>query len=253
METSFYKDVETNHLATYCILRANYKDTRVIFKQHELIVKRGSFITSLYHISKDTGLSIQNIRTSLKVLTNAGFLTHESTSIFTQINLINYEQYQPNEEKTPRQLTQSDMMNTPEFNTETNTENNTLYIDGNYENINTAPNTETNKPLTQSNEKTNNRQEVIYKKYKKYIVKTKDFTKPTIEDIKAYCKQIKYNLDAEHFFHHYEANGWKQKGGLPIKNWKSAIVTWKKNERKFVGKNSMNSTGGRQTDNLPEI
>ena len=39
--------------------------------------------------------------------------------------------------------------------------------------------------------------------------KRKNFVKPTIEEIAAYCKEKKYNVNAQQFFNYYESNGWK--------------------------------------------
>jgi hypothetical protein len=61
------------------------------------------------------------------------------------------------------------------------------------------------------------------------------FAKPTIEEIAAYCKERKNAVDAEHFYHHYEARDWKLTNGKRVTNWKSCVVTWEKNEKKFGG------------------
>ena len=57
--------------------------------------------------------------------------------------------------------------------------------------------------------------------------KTTKFTKPTIAEIKEYTAEIKFELDVNDFFNHYEANGWKQ-GKSPIKDWKACVRTWRK-------------------------
>lgn len=54
------------------------------------------------------------------------------------------------------------------------------------------------------------------------------FSKPTIEEIKNYCLERKNNVDAERFFNHYEANGWKV-GRNSMKDWKACVITWEKN------------------------
>lgn len=56
--------------------------------------------------------------------------------------------------------------------------------------------------------------------------------KPTIDEVKAYCLELGYSMDAEKFWHHFEARGWRTREG-PIKSWKSAVVNWQKNERTF--------------------
>lgn len=53
---------------------------------------------------------------------------------------------------------------------------------------------------------------------------------PKIEQVREYIELKKYNIDAEQFWHYYEARGWRTKQG-PLRSWKSAIVTWVKNEK----------------------
>lgn len=58
--------------------------------------------------------------------------------------------------------------------------------------------------------------------------KQKKFVKPTVEEIKAYCAERNNQLDAEYFYDHYEANGWKI-GKAPMKDWKATIRNWERN------------------------
>lgn len=51
------------------------------------------------------------------------------------------------------------------------------------------------------------------------------FVKPTIEEIKAYCKERKNSINPEQFLAYYEANGWKV-GRNPMKDWRAAIRSW---------------------------
>ena len=60
--------------------------------------------------------------------------------------------------------------------------------------------------------------------------KAKRFTKPTLQEIADCIKEKGYNVDAGAFYDYYEANGWKQAGGNPIKNWKAALSTWNRRE-----------------------
>lgn len=58
--------------------------------------------------------------------------------------------------------------------------------------------------------------------------KQKKFVKPTVEEIKTYCAERNNQLDAEYFYDHYEANGWKI-GKAPMKDWKATIRNWERN------------------------
>lgn len=54
------------------------------------------------------------------------------------------------------------------------------------------------------------------------------FVKPTPEEINAYCQERGNSVDAQQFFDHYEANGWKV-GKASMKDWRAAVRTWEKN------------------------
>ncbi len=58
--------------------------------------------------------------------------------------------------------------------------------------------------------------------------KTKNFQKPTLEEIQSYCSERKNNIDAQAFYDYYEANGWKV-GKNSMKDFKAAIRTWERN------------------------
>lgn len=61
------------------------------------------------------------------------------------------------------------------------------------------------------------------------------FKKPTLQEVAEYCQERGNNIDPEEFIAHYESNGWKV-GKTPMKNWKSAIVTWEKKREKDAPK-----------------
>ena len=59
---------------------------------------------------------------------------------------------------------------------------------------------------------------------------SKKSKKPTLEEIKEYCLERDNNINAEQFLDYYEANGWVQGKGKPIKDWKACIRTWERNK-----------------------
>jgi hypothetical protein len=52
---------------------------------------------------------------------------------------------------------------------------------------------------------------------------------PSLEEVKAYCRERNNNVNPSAFLAHYEANGWVQGKGKPIKDWKAAVRVWENN------------------------
>ena len=55
----------------------------------------------------------------------------------------------------------------------------------------------------------------------------KRFTKPTLEEVQAYCQERNKGVDAQKWYDHYSANGWKV-GRSKMVDWKAAIRTWER-------------------------
>ena len=67
---------------------------------------------------------------------------------------------------------------------------------------------------------------------KKEIYKEKVFKKPTLEEVESYCKERNNGIDAEYFIDYYTKIGWVYgKNRIPIKDWKSCIRTWERNNK----------------------
>lgn len=56
------------------------------------------------------------------------------------------------------------------------------------------------------------------------------FKTPSVDDVAAYCKERKNQVDAQRFFDYYTANGWRV-GKNPMKDWRAAVRTWERNEK----------------------
>lgn len=67
----------------------------------------------------------------------------------------------------------------------------------------------------------------INKNFKKDNINViqKTFKKPTIDEVKSYCHESGYKIDAERFVDFYECKGWKV-GKNPMKDWKAAVRNW---------------------------
>lgn len=92
LEWEWFTDVNVNQLFTYCLLKANYKDSN----WRGIDVKKGEFITSLESLSLETGLSVQQIKTALKKLIATNNLTSTATNKNRLITVVNYSKFQSN-------------------------------------------------------------------------------------------------------------------------------------------------------------
>jgi len=61
----------------------------------------------------------------------------------------------------------------------------------------------------------------------------KKFVKPTPKEVNDYAKEINFNLDGDYFCDWNEARGWLVSKN-PMKDWKAAVRTWKRNSSKFT-------------------
>lgn len=57
---------------------------------------------------------------------------------------------------------------------------------------------------------------------------------PTLDQVQKEVERRGLSIDVELFHAHYEANGWVQANGQPIKKWQAALTTWTRNEPRFA-------------------
>ena len=97
LDHALFKKPLVWHFWNYCLLRANFKDREMDFRGRPFLIKRGSFMMSLGNASRDTGLTVQNIRSSIRTLVRFGMIkksTQEVTKQATIISIIKYDTYQ---------------------------------------------------------------------------------------------------------------------------------------------------------------
>ena len=66
----------------------------------------------------------------------------------------------------------------------------------------------------------------------KLYTDNKKFVKPTAKEVNDYAKEIEFKLDGDYFCDWNEARGWLVSKN-PMKDWKAAVRTWKRNSSKF--------------------
>lgn len=82
--------------------------------------------------------------------------------------------------------------------------------------------------------------------------KKKRFTPPTVEQVAEYCQEKGDHIDPEAFVAFYASKGWMV-GKSPMKDWKSAVVTWAKSERQRIGNANTRSGYTSGVDRLAEM
>ena len=92
----WYKDANTMRVFIHCLINANFKDSNVIGTN----VLRGQLLAGRELLAEELGLSISNVRTSLKKLQSTGEISITSNRRGTIITINNYDSYQV--EDTPK-------------------------------------------------------------------------------------------------------------------------------------------------------
>lgn len=89
-EWEWYSNINDTRLWVHCLLRANWEDNWY----DGILIKRGSFMTSYKSLSSETGLTVQQVRTSLAHLKKTDNLTIENNRQYSIITIKNYDKYQ---------------------------------------------------------------------------------------------------------------------------------------------------------------
>lgn len=115
LDWRWYTNSNTMRLFLHLMLRANYTDAE--FENHK--IKRGQYVTSRKALAYELKMSEQAIRTALKHLKSTHDIAIKTTSKYSIITMLNYEQYQtPTNTLTNEQQTKNKQLtsNQPQYN-----------------------------------------------------------------------------------------------------------------------------------------
>lgn len=101
LEWEWYSDINTCRLFLHFLLKANWKAG----KFQGTTVPRGSFVSSIRHLSEETMLTEREIRTAITHLKSTGEVTSESHSKYSLFTVVRYDLYQTNDTQIDRQET----------------------------------------------------------------------------------------------------------------------------------------------------
>jgi hypothetical protein len=60
--------------------------------------------------------------------------------------------------------------------------------------------------------------------------KKSEFIPPTLGEVIAYCASRGNKVDPQKFYDYYDASGWVDGKGNPVRNWKQKCITWERND-----------------------
>lgn len=92
----WYRDANTYRLFTHLMITVNWEDK----EWQGITIKRGSIVTSLAHLSEQTGLTVKQVRGSLNKLKGTSDVAVKTTNRYSIVSLCKYDTYQS--EETPK-------------------------------------------------------------------------------------------------------------------------------------------------------
>jgi len=188
LEWEWYDDTNTKCLFLHCLLRANHSDTE--WRGHK--IKRGQFLTSVDTLTRETGLSVSQIRTSMKKLISTNEIASKSQARSTVITVLSYDSHQDNDKPDDKLMTMKSQADDNEIATDKN---------------------------------------VIIKECKNDKKVTKRFTPPTdIETVSYFEEKGSTASEAEKFWFFYDSKNWMV-GKSKMKRWQSAASGWIKRNK----------------------
>ena len=183
LEWEWYDDTNTKCLFLHCLLRANHNDTE--WRGHK--IKRGEFLTSVETLTRETGLSVSQIRTSMKKLISTNEIASKSQARSTVITVVEYDSHQGNDKPDDNVMTMKSQADDNEIATDKN---------------------------------------LIIKECKNDKKITSRFTPPSdIETVAYFELKGSTNIEAEKFWNFYDSKNWFV-GKNKMKKWESAASGW---------------------------
>ena len=125
LDWEWYKDYPVRILFEHLLLTANYEEKKWKGQQ----INKGQLITSIAHLSEQTGLSVQEVRTALEKLKSTNEITNKSTNKGRVITIENYTFYQGGDFESNKQINkQINRRSTTNNNDNKYINNNNIYI-----------------------------------------------------------------------------------------------------------------------------
>lgn len=125
-EWQWYKDIPVRILFEHLVLKANHKEQYY----GRTLVEKGQLLTSIATLAKETGLSVQEVRTALEKLKSTNEITNKSTNKGRVITIENYTFYQGSNCESNKQINKQNNKHSTTNNNDNKyiNNNNNIYI-----------------------------------------------------------------------------------------------------------------------------
>lgn len=174
------------------IMLANHTGNKVRIGNDLVYVERGSFITSDLKLAARWGWSKTKVRAFLSMLENDNMIEKKTDRKKTTITIVNYGIYQESKTTEKPQKDHEETIKELQKNTNKNVKND---------------------------------------KNEKKVNNTVRFTPPDIDMVRDYCTERNNSVDPQAFIDFYSSKGWMI-GKNKMKDWKAAVRTWERNNKK---------------------
>lgn len=94
MKKGYYTDSHYVHLWVHILYKANHEEKEFMFNGKIEKCKRGSFITGISKLSRETGINYSKVQRILKLLENEQQIDRQTNNKFSVITVRNYDSYQ---------------------------------------------------------------------------------------------------------------------------------------------------------------
>jgi DNA-binding transcriptional regulator YhcF (GntR family) len=117
-ESSCYRDSDAKAVWLECILRANFSETKIKIGQQTVTLQAGQFITSREKMAETLNVQQSKIQRVLKWLESEHQIKQQSYSKFRVITVLNWKEYQGDNQEIEQQVNSKRTANEQQMNTD---------------------------------------------------------------------------------------------------------------------------------------
>jgi len=99
----WYKNSKYIHLWVHLLFKANHKPKEFMWNNKIIIIKDGQLLTGRKSLERETGINEKTVDRILKLFENEQQIKQETTNKFRLITVINWKDYQGNEQQCEQQ------------------------------------------------------------------------------------------------------------------------------------------------------